>query len=104
MRPIWLFYRLGKPENSNHTAGSIRLYPHAWLRVKLKNESGLAGFGSSQLIDGYPSRVYQSKGDSLSITILVKGNTDFRLIFSLIKEGVNTTRDISTLFKNYRCV
>jgi hypothetical protein len=67
---------------------NIRLYPHAWLRVKIKNESGRYGFGSSQLSQ---SIFVQQQGQEDIVSLLSKGNQEFKLVFFVMPSTLDTT-------------
>jgi hypothetical protein len=77
----------------------LRLHPHAWLKVTLRNESGaykittpgedLTSTGKSHML---------AKGDETTVNFFRKGNTVERYIFSVILEqGQSGTTDLSRI-------
>ncbi|MFN0174143.1 MAG: hypothetical protein ACKVU0_05805 [Saprospiraceae bacterium] len=72
----------------------IILPPHAWLRVTIRNESGVYGFGSSQLLE---ERLIQAQGQEHTVVKLVKGNALYNLIFFILLDDNTSTTDISNI-------
>jgi hypothetical protein len=67
---------LDKPEND------IVLFPHAYLKVVVRNESGKYAFISSEITDGV---IHQSKNQQDTFSLVVKGNQDYKLLFSILE-------------------
>ncbi|MEY3243387.1 MAG: hypothetical protein RIR11_4826 [Bacteroidota bacterium] len=72
---------LDKPIND------IYLKPHAWIKATIKNLSGKYGFASFQLLGG---KIQQSLGDESIFKIMVKGNIEYRLFFSVMLDESST--------------
>jgi hypothetical protein len=77
---------LDKPEND------IVLFPHAYLKVVVKNESGKYGFTSNRLYNGV---IMQAKNESDTFDIKVKGNQDFKFFFSVLESETTSFTDPS---------
>ena len=75
-------------------ASNVSLYPFAWLKVTIRNESGIYGFGSSQLL---ADRLIQPQGQEHSVIKLVKGNDLFTLVFFILLDANTSTTDISNV-------
>lgn len=59
------------------TPADIILYPHAWLRVTIKNESGAYEFIPPSNFSGGP-RIHLPQGhDSIFFPLLVRGNKEY---------------------------
>jgi hypothetical protein len=64
----------------------IVLYPHAWLKVKVVNESGAWGVGCSQLLGQLqPYQITQAQGLDSTLIGLFKGNKQQKILFYVLK-------------------
>jgi hypothetical protein len=67
---------------------NVHLYPHAWLRVKIKNESGAWGFYPDRTQSGtVPIQLLQGKDSTLVDEIkFKKGNSLTKYLFTVREE------------------
>jgi hypothetical protein len=63
--------------NDKEDKTNVVLYPHAWLQVTIRNESGAYAF-NTDVFDPLNPFIYLENGDSRTYTTVVKGNQDYR--------------------------
>ena len=76
-------------------AANVSLYPFAWLKVIIRNESGAFGFFPPQNGSGYPPIHLEQGQDSILQVEVEKGNDFTKYIFTVDTEEGGPFPDLS---------
>lgn len=83
------------------TPVDIKLYPHAWLRVTIRNESGAYLISAPGATPVSNSREFLLEaGRDTTFTIFGYGNDDFKYVFGVLDQPNHVLEDISTVKVN----
>ena len=77
-------------DDGNYDDIDISLPPHAWLRVTIRNESGAYAFNTDVFDPEHPF-IYLSANADTILTLLVKGNQEYRFGYCIKPTPVTLT-------------